>query len=88
MDGIVNNNIKTNKYQLNDSIYNDPTFNTDSFNLSSSTRNPLLVVTVTLRGGNKRRETTFSGPTCLLDNGATNSMIKKNTLILRTQDAV
>ena len=48
LDHVVTDNIKTNKDQLNSAIYNEPAFDTNRFNLSSDTRDPLLVVTVTL----------------------------------------
>ena len=76
MDHIVTDNRKKNKYQLNDSIYNEPTFYSNSFNLSSWTRDPLPVVTVSLRGVNKHRETTVDSITCLWDSGDTDIMIK------------
>ena len=45
---LVNNNIKTNKDQLNDTIYNELTFDTIRFGSSSGTRHPLPVETITL----------------------------------------
>ena len=63
MDHVVTNNIKTNKDQLNDTIYNELTFDANIFNLSSGTKDPLPVVTVSLQGGNKHRKTTISGLT-------------------------
>ena len=77
MDHVVTNNINTNKDQLNDAIYNEPTFDTSRFNSSSGTRDPLLLVTVTLRGGKKLRATIFSGITCLWGSKANNSMINQ-----------
>ena len=71
----MTNNLMTNKYQLNATINNEPTFDTNSFNLSSSTSNPLPVVTVSLLVGKKHISTYVSGLTCLWDSGATNSMI-------------
>ena len=52
-------------------------FDTSNFNLSSGTSNPLPVVNVSLRGGNKHRATTVDGLTCLWDSGATDSMLKR-----------
>ena len=77
LDHIVTENLKNNKYQINEAINSDPKFDTSNFNLSSGTSNPLLVVTVSIRGGNKHRATTVAGLTCLWDNGATNSTIKR-----------
>ena len=75
LDHAVNNNIKTNKDQLNDAIYNELTFDTNSFNSSSGTSEPLPVVNVTLRVCKKHRATIDAGITCLWDSRATNSMI-------------
>ena len=72
----MNNNTKTNKDQRDDVIGNDPKFDS-SFNLSSGTKDPLPVVTVSLRGGKKYTATDASGIICLWDRGATNSMIKR-----------
>ena len=44
----MTNNLKTNKYQLNEAINNDPTFDTNNFNLYSGTIYPLPVVTVSI----------------------------------------
>ena len=74
---VVTDNIKTNKYQLNEAIYNDLTFDTNIFNSSSGTRDPLPVVTVTLGGGKKHRVTTADGLTFLWDSRAINSTIKR-----------
>ena len=67
----MTDNINTYKYQHNDPIYNDPTFDTNSFNLSSGTKDPLPVVTVSLQVGKEHRELTAVGLTCLWDSGAT-----------------
>ena len=48
----MNNNTKTNKDRRDDAIGNDPKFDS-SFNLSSGTKDPLPVVTVSLQGGKK-----------------------------------
>ena len=73
-------NLTTNKDQSNESVNNETTFDTSNFNLSSSTSNPLPVVTAFLQGGKKHRSTTVAGLICLRDSGDTNSMIKrKNT---------
>ena len=53
LDHVVTDNIKKNKYQHNDAIDNDLTFDNNSFNLYSGTKDPLPVVTFSLRGGNK-----------------------------------
>ena len=78
LDHVVTYNIKKNKDKLNYSIYNDPAFDTNSSNLSRGTRYPLPVVTVTLRGGKKRRATAVAGISCVRDSGATNIMIERN----------
>ena len=70
MDNVVTNNLKTNKYQINEAINNEPTFDTSNFNLSGGTSDPLPVVTVSLRGGKKRRATTVAGLTLLWDIGS------------------
>ena len=75
MDHVVTNDIKTNEDQHNNAIKNDPKFDND-FSLSSRTKEPLPVVTVSLRGGNEHRLTTVSGTTYLWYSGATDSMIK------------
>ena len=59
----MTDNINTNKYQNNDNIYNEPMFDTNSYNLYSGTKDPLLVVTVSLLGGKKHIATTVSGLT-------------------------
>ena len=76
LDHVSKNNKKTNKDKLNDVIYNELTFDTSRFNSSRVTREPLPLVTVTLRGGRKHRATIVAGITFLWDNGSTNSMIK------------
>ena len=77
LDHVVTDNIKTNKYQSYYAIYNVLMFDTNSFNLSSGTRHPLPVVTVTLQGSKKHRATTVACLTLLWDRGATDSMIKR-----------
>ena len=77
LDHVVRDNLNNYKDQSNEAINSDPTFDNSSFNLSSGTSDPLPVVTVSLRGGKKNRATIVSGPTCLWDSGATNSMIKR-----------
>ena len=77
LDQIVTNNLKTTKDKIDEAIKNESTFDTNSFNLSSSTNDPLTVVTVSLCGGKKHRETTVAGITYLWDSGATNSTIKR-----------
>ena len=77
MDHIVTDNLKTNKYQSNESINNGLTFDTSNFNLSSGNSNPLLVLTVSPQGGKKHRETTVAGLTLLWDSRATDIIIKR-----------
>ena len=77
LDHVVNNNINTNKDQPNEAIYNETTFDNISFNPSRGTRDPLPVVTVTLRGGKKYIATDVAGLTCLWDIGATDIMINR-----------
>ena len=77
MDHVMTNNLMTNKYQLNATINNEPTFDTNSFNLSSSTNDPLTVVTVFLREGKKHGATTADGLTSLWDSRATDSTLKR-----------
>ena len=50
MDNIANDNIKDYKDQNNKAIENEPKFDS-SFNLSSGTKEPPPVVTVSLLGG-------------------------------------
>ena len=77
LDQVVTNNIKTNKYQLNDAIHNEPTFDTSRFNSYKGTREPLPVVNITPLGGRKHRSMTVSGLTYLWDSGDTDSTIKR-----------
>ena len=56
LDQVVTNNIRDYNDQYNDAIDNEPTLDNSSFNLSSGTRDPLPVVTVSLRGGKKHRK--------------------------------
>ena len=58
----MNSNTKTNKDQRDDVIGNDPKFDS-SFNLSSGTKDPLPVVTVSLRGDKKNIATTVASIT-------------------------
>ena len=74
---LVTNNIKDYNDQYNDAIDNEPTLDNISFNLCSDTRDPLPVVTVSLRGGKKHRATVVAGLTRLWGSGATDSMIKR-----------
>ena len=67
LDHVVTKNIKDYNYQYNFAIDDDTTLANISFNLSRSTRDPLPVVTVSLRGGNKHRATVVAGLTCLWD---------------------
>ena len=77
LDHVVTDNLNNYKYQSNEAIKNEPTFDTINFNLSGGTIDPLPVVTVYLRGGNKHGAMTVSGLTCFWDIGATYSMIKR-----------
>ena len=72
----MTDNIKDYNDQHNDAIYNEPTLDNSTFSLSTSTRDPLPVVTVSLGRGKKHRATVVAGLTCLWDSGATDSMIK------------
>ena len=76
LNHVVTYNLKNYKDQINEAINREPTFDASSFNLSSGTRDPLPVVTVSLLGVNKHRAITVAGITCLWDSGATDSMIK------------
>ena len=70
----MKNNIN-NKYQCNDVIEYEPKFDGKS-SLSSGSKDPLPVVTVSIWGGKKQRSTIIDGLTCLWDIGYTNRMIK------------
>ena len=73
---VVTDNLNNYKYQSNESINNEQTFDTSSFNLSSSTSDPLPVVTIYLRRGKKNIATTAACLTRLWYSGVTNRMIK------------
>ena len=75
MDHIVTDNINKNKNKRNYAIENDPKFD-NTFNLSSRNKDPLPVVTVSLRGGKKQIATTVASLTCLWDSGDIDAMIK------------
>ena len=77
LDHAVKNNIKDYNDQYDHAIDNEPTLDNSSFNLSIFTRDPLPVVTVSLRGGKKHRANLAASITCLWDSGATKSMIKR-----------
>ena len=77
LDHVVKDNLKSYKYQSNETINGEPAFDNISFNLSSFISDPLPVVTVSLREGKKHRATTVTGIKCLLDSGATDIMIKR-----------
>ena len=72
----VTDNLKNYNDQSNEAINSEPKFDNSSFNLSSVTCYPLSVVTVSLQGEKKHRETVVASLTCLWDSGYTNSMIK------------
>ena len=74
LDREVTNNIK-NKDQCNDSIEYEPKFD-NKFSLSSGTKDPLPVVTFSLRGGKKHRANIIAGLTSLWDSRVTDIMIK------------
>ena len=76
MDHVVTDNIKTNKDQHNDAIENDQKFD-NIFNLSSGTKYPIPLVTLSLKGGKKPIANSVSDITFLWDNRATNMMIKQ-----------
>ena len=59
----MTNNIKDYNDQYNDDIDNERTLDNSSFNLSRDTRDPLPVVTVSLRGGKKHKSTLVAGLT-------------------------
>ena len=65
LDHVVTDNLNDNKDQSYEAINSELTFDTSNFNVSSGTSNPLPVVTVSLRVGNKDREITVAGLTCL-----------------------
>ena len=65
-----------NKNQHNYAIEYEPKFYS-TFSLSSGTKVPLPVLTVSLRGGKKQKAISFSVRTCLWDIGATDTMIKR-----------
>ena len=73
----MTNNLNINKYQINESIKNEPPFDANIFNSHSSTSDPLTVVPVSLRGGEKRISTTVAGLSCLWDSRTTNIMMKR-----------
>ena len=72
---IVTNNLKK-KDQHYVSIEYEPHFDS-KFSLSSGTKDPPLVVTVRLLGGNKQRATIISGLTCLWDSEDIDIMINE-----------
>ena len=86
LDHAVTNNIN-NKYKCNDAIEYDSKYD-NIFSLSSGTNDPLSVVTVRLRGGKKHRENKSYCLTCLWDSGATNRMIKCDTITLNSARCV
>ena len=73
---LVTNNLKSYRYQSIEAIKNELTFDASNFNLSNDNINPLPVVTVSLQGGKKHRETAVAGLTFLWDRVGTNRMIK------------
>ena len=77
---VVTNNINI-KDQWNDAIAYDPRFDNE-FSLSRvSIMDPLEVVIVTLRGGEKNRKNIIYGLTWTWDSGATDIMIKSKHTI-------
>ena len=86
LDHVVTNNIK-NKYQCNDAIEYEPKYDNKS-SLSSGTKDPLTVVTVSLRGGKKHRETIIASLICLWGIRATVRVIKSDTLNLTSARCV
>ena len=75
LDHVLTNNIK-NKSKCDDAIEYEPIID-NKFSFYSGTNDPLTVVTISLRGGKKHRETINSSLTCLWDSRATNSVIKR-----------
>ena len=69
------NNITKNQNQNNDAIENYPKLD-NIFSLSSGTKDPLPVVTVSLKWGKKQIATMVVDLTCLWDSGYTRIMIK------------
>ena len=61
LDHLLTKNIKDYNDQNNEAIDNEPKLDNSSFNLSSSSRDPLPVVTVSLQGGKKHVATTVAG---------------------------
>ena len=72
----MNDNINKNENQHNDANEHELKFD-NKFSVSRRTKDPLLVVTVSLRGGRKQRVNIISVLTCLWDSEATYNMIKK-----------
>ena len=62
-DHVVTNNTKNSNDQYNDAIDNELTLYNNSLNLFSGARDPLPVVTITLRGGKKHRANIVAGLT-------------------------
>ena len=75
MDKVVTNDIN-NKDQCNNAIEYEPKFDS-KFSLSSRNKDPLPVVNVSLRVGNKYKATIMHGLACLCDIAATNRIIKR-----------
>ena len=71
----MTDSIKKNENQCNDAIENETKFD-NTFILYIRTKDPLLVVTVSLRVGKKKISMMVDGLTCLWNSGATESMIK------------
>ena len=72
----MTNNTKKNKSQYNYTIEHEMNFD-NKFILYRGTKYPLPVVTVSLRVGQKKRETMICGLIFLSDSGATGRMIKR-----------
>ena len=72
----MTNNTKKNSNKHNNTIEYEPRFD-NKFNLSSGTKDPLPVVTVSLIGGKKQRTTIIYGLPGLQDSGSANIMIKR-----------
>ena len=83
---IVTNNIN-NKDQCNDVIEYDPKCD-NTFSLSSGTKDPLPVVTVSLQGGKKNIAATIYGLTCLRIAELPTEQLKGHTLNLTSQRCV
>ena len=72
----MTDNIRKNKNQHNNAIEHELKFD-NKFSLSISTKDPLPVATVSLRGGKKQRETIIACLIFLWGSGDTDRTIKR-----------